>query len=194
MGGKQWRIYGSILCPPKKLKGCGNGILELRCMFPEEWVSDLVVKANNLAKRDNLYHTPRGRKPHHSKDGIDLGSGKSRKAASRRNSRDNYLYSPDVRDIKHGDLKHFQQHWIKGEPVIVSNVLAHTTGLSWEPMVMWNAFRQMKHAKHSKQLNVVAVDCLDWNEVSFGFEKNVIYCVVWAWNYLLLCLRSIPVT
>ncbi|KAE9452472.1 hypothetical protein C3L33_15629, partial [Rhododendron williamsianum] len=175
----EWKAKedGSIPCPPEKLEGCGSGILELRCMFSQKWVSDLVVKAEDLAKRHKLYHEPRGRKPQqwcscfNSKGDIDLGSGKSRKAASRGNSSDNYLYWPDARDIKHGDLRHFQQHWIKGEPVIVSNVLEHSTGLSWEPMVMWRAFRQMKHTKHSKHLDVVAIDCLDWTEVEINIHQ-----------------------
>ncbi|KAI8568034.1 hypothetical protein RHMOL_Rhmol02G0166800 [Rhododendron molle] len=146
-------------------------------MFSQKWVSYLVVKAEDLAKRHKLYHEPRGRKPQQwcscfdSKGDIDLGSGKSRKAASRGNSSDNYLYWPDARDIKHGDLRHFQQHWIKGEPVIVSNVLEHGTGLSWEPMVIWRAFRQMKHTKHSKHLDVVAIDCLDWTEVEINIHQ-----------------------
>lgn len=197
----EWKAKedGSIPCPPEKLEGCGSGILELRCMFSKNWVSDLVVKAEDLAKRHKLYHKPRGRKPHqlcscfNSKGDIVLGSGKSRKTASRENSSDNYLYWPDARDIKHGGLKHFQQHWIKGEPVIVSNVLEHTTGLSWEPMVMWRAFRQMKHTKHSKHLDVAAIDCLDWTEVSFVFYKKIIdlSCSLGI-EFISLFMRSIP--
>ncbi|GFZ01072.1 transcription factor jumonji (jmjC) domain-containing protein [Actinidia rufa] len=140
----EWKANanGSIPCPPEELGGCGSGLLELRCMLPEDWVSDLVVKAEDMAKRHKL-------------------SDKSRRKLQQCCS----CYNSRARDIKHGDLKHFQQHWIKGEPVIVSNVLECTSGLSWEPMVMWRAFRQMKHAKHSKHLDVVTVDCLDWTEV-----------------------------
>ncbi|KAL8114731.1 hypothetical protein AgCh_021556 [Apium graveolens] len=52
------------------------------------------------------------------------------------NPRMAYLYSPSAVDIQAGDLKHFQAQWSKGEPVIVSNVLDTTSGLSWEPEVM----------------------------------------------------------
>ncbi|CAL5398686.1 unnamed protein product [Camellia sinensis] len=173
----EWKAKkdGSIPCPPENMGGCGVGILELRYLFPEAWVSDLVKKADDTIKMRKLYDMPRTPLQvcscFNSSGDIDLGSGKSRKAACRENSNDNYLYCPTTRDIQHGDLKHFQQHWIKGEPVIVSNVLEHTSGLSWEPMVMWRAFRQMKHLKHSQHLDVVAIDCLDWSEVEINIHQ-----------------------
>jgi len=99
-----------------------------------------------------------------------------RKAASRENSNDNYLYCPCAIDIKHEDLKHFQWHWSKGEPVMVSNVLETTLGLSWEPMVMWRAFRQITSVNHGRLVDVAAVDCLNWCEVGlvchFGFNAR----------------------
>nr|GFA07148.1 hypothetical protein [Tanacetum cinerariifolium] len=50
------------------------------------------------------------------------------------------------------------------QPVIVSNVLETTLGLSWEPMVMWRAFRQIANVNHDTLLDVSALDCLDWCE------------------------------
>nr|KAJ0204614.1 hypothetical protein LSAT_V11C500254190 [Lactuca sativa] len=94
-----------------------------------------------------------------------------RKAASREDSGDNYLYCPRAIDIKPGDLKDFQWHWSKGEPVIVSNVLETTLGLSWEPMVMLRAFHQMENTKQDKLLDVVALKCLDWSEVDVKVQK-----------------------
>ncbi|RZR79721.1 hypothetical protein BHM03_00005521 [Ensete ventricosum] len=71
-------------------------------------------------------------------------------------------------DIQQGELDHFQKHWLKGEPVIVREVLELTSGLSWEPMVMWRALREKKLTeKASERLTVKAIDCLDWCEVSF---------------------------
>ncbi|KFK38223.1 hypothetical protein AALP_AA3G084700 [Arabis alpina] len=92
---------------------------------------------------------------------IDMDSHKSLKAACREGSEDNYLYCPHVKDVKPDDLKHFQHHWIKGEPVIVRDVLAATAGLSWEPMVMYRGCRQIKNNKHDSLLDVIMVDCLD---------------------------------
>ncbi|KAH1226988.1 Lysine-specific demethylase JMJ25 [Glycine max] len=60
------------------------------------------------------------------------------------------------------DLRHFQWHWEKGEPVIVSNVLECTSGLSWEPLVMWRALRHVTNTKHGQYLAEKTIDCLDW--------------------------------
>ncbi|CAL5430182.1 unnamed protein product [Camellia sinensis] len=166
----EWKANknGAICCPARKMGGCGHHRLELKCMLPEDWVSCLVKKAEDISKMLKLHVMPRTslqwRSCFSSLGDIDLGSAKSHKAACRENSNDNYLFCPTARDIQHGNLKHFQQHWVKGEPVIVSDVLEHTSGLSWEPMVMWRAFRQITHSQHSKHLDVVAIDCLDWSE------------------------------
>ncbi|GMP92378.1 hypothetical protein CsSME_00042627 [Camellia sinensis var. sinensis] len=147
-------------------------------MLPEDWVSCLVKKAEDISKMLKLHVMPRTSLQwcscFSSLGDIDLDSAKSHKAACRENSNDNYLLCPTARDIQHGNLKHFQQHWVKGEPVIVSDVLEHTSGLSWEPMVMWRAFRQITHSQHSKHLDVVAIDCLDWSEVSSGFKLFIV--------------------
>ncbi|PPR92077.1 hypothetical protein GOBAR_AA28603 [Gossypium barbadense] len=98
-------------------------------------------------------------------------SNKLRKAASREDATDNYLYCPKAKDIESGDLKHFQKHWANGEPVIVSNVLENASGLSWEPMVMWRAFRQVTNKKSDHQLEVKALHCLDWSEVVVNIHQ-----------------------
>ncbi|XVF33157.1 hypothetical protein REPUB_Repub17cG0144200 [Reevesia pubescens] len=58
---------------------------------------------------------------------------------------------------------------MRGEPVIVRNVLEKTSGLSWEPMVMWRAFRETcANVKFKEETpSVKAIDCLDWCEVSY---------------------------
>ncbi|KAF5939494.1 hypothetical protein HYC85_023753 [Camellia sinensis] len=176
----EWKANknGIICCPAKKMGGCGRHRLELKCMLPEDWVSRLVKKAEDISKMLKLHVMPRTSLQwcscFSSLGDIDLGSAKSHKAACRENSNDNYLFCPTARDIQHGNLKHFQQHWVKGEPVIVSDVLEHTSGLSWEPMVMWRAFRQKTHSQHSKHLDVAAIDCLDWSEVSSGFKLFIV--------------------
>ncbi|KAL5177932.1 Lysine-specific demethylase JMJ25 [Glycine soja] len=62
------------------------------------------------------------------------------------------------------DLRHFQWHWEKGEPVIVSNVLECTSGLSWEPLVMWRALCHVTNTKHGQHLAEKTIDCLDCTE------------------------------
>ncbi|XP_028554204.1 lysine-specific demethylase JMJ25-like [Dendrobium catenatum] len=78
---------------------------------------------------------------------IDSHSGSLRKAASREGCEDNLLFCPSARCIPGGELEHFQKHWAKGEPVIVRDVLDLSSGLSWEPMVMWCALREKKVRK-----------------------------------------------
>nr|GEX70675.1 hypothetical protein [Tanacetum cinerariifolium] len=126
---------------------------------PLEDVKSLTMSSANLSPKEEESH-----------DWISLNDGrihvlhKMRKAASRENSNDNYLYCPRAIDIQAEDLKHFQWHWSKGQPVIVSNVLETTLGLSWEPMVMWRAFRQIAIVNHDTLLDVSALNCLDWCE------------------------------
>ncbi|KAK0590977.1 hypothetical protein LWI29_033927 [Acer saccharum] len=163
-----WRANddGSICCPPKELGGCGNGLLELLCMFTDNHrVANLVEKAEKIAKALNVEdltgsHEER-RLRCNSEDQVNIDNGQLRKAASREDSIDNYLYNPIAEEIQHGDLEHFQRHWASGEPIIVSNVLEKACGLSWEPKVMWRAFRQIRNLNHGPYLDVTAIDCLD---------------------------------
>jgi hypothetical protein len=110
----------------------------------------------------------------------------TRKAAFREDSDDNFLFCPRAVDVHREDLRHFQSHWSKGEPVIVSNVLECSSGLSWEPLVMWRAFRQITNSKHDVFLDVKAVNCLDWCEVCL-----ISHSLAWrdpCWNSCLLSL------
>ncbi|MBA0834448.1 hypothetical protein Goarm_006802, partial [Gossypium armourianum] len=166
---------GCIPCPPEDLDGCGNGLLELRCMFRGHALVQLTQKAEEIAKDLNLGHDPQFSNQqcpcYNSMGEVNIGNNNLRKAASREDTTDNYLYCPKAKDIQSGDLEHFQRHWANGEPVIVSNVLENASGLSWEPMVMWRAFRQIKNTKHELQLEVKALDCLDWSEVVVNIHQ-----------------------
>ncbi|XP_065878370.1 lysine-specific demethylase JMJ25-like [Euphorbia lathyris] len=158
---------GSILCR------CGLNNLDLKCMFSEHLVSDLVKRAEDVAERLQLDMgiTPEQCECFNSEGDADIRNSQLLKAASRENTDDNYLYCPRARDIKEKDMKHFQYHWMRAEPVIVSNVLETGTGLSWEPMVMWRAIRQIKNGKYVVLLNVKAIECLDWCEVDINVHQ-----------------------
>ncbi|KAL3534429.1 hypothetical protein ACH5RR_002890 [Cinchona calisaya] len=164
----------SIPCPPSKLGGCGQGFLELKTLFEENWISDLFVKAEELAKEFKLEDASEISEKWcsclKSADGPNVSCGNLLRAASREDS-DNFLYCPKAVELQHKDQKHFQWHWTKGEPVIVRNVLEATLGLSWEPMVMWRAFRQIKNLNHPLLLDVNAINCLDWCEVDINVHK-----------------------
>ncbi|KAL6550160.1 hypothetical protein OROMI_020648 [Orobanche minor] len=159
---------GAIPCPPNDKGGCGEAVLELKRLLNELTVSKLLVEAKQVFDQQNLECAPDCFETSCSCSKLMCQdnniSKKLCKAASREESYDNSLYCPTALDIKHEDLKHFQWHWSKGEPVIVSNVLETTLGLSWEPMVMWRAFRQIKkNLGHDTLLNVTALNCLDYS-------------------------------
>ncbi|KAF7143574.1 hypothetical protein RHSIM_Rhsim05G0169300 [Rhododendron simsii] len=173
----EWKANenGSIPCPPVKMGGCGCGNLELKCMYQEDWVARLLMKVEEIANSNDLTDEPESSSlvcPCSNEAGeIDVCNNDLRKASSREDSADNYLFCPAARDIQCEDLKHFQWHWRKGEPVIVGDVLDTTSGLSWDPMVMWRAFRQIKNVKHDTLLDVTALNCLDWCEVEVNVHK-----------------------
>ncbi|KAF9624005.1 hypothetical protein IFM89_007703 [Coptis chinensis] len=171
---------GRIPCPPKEIGGCGSCFLELKSLFCQNWVSDLKKKAEEIA----LKHKPLKDLKTSAEcctcfdlvDEIDLANKNLCKAAFREDSNDNYLYCPSAKDIQHSELNHFQKHWIKGEPVIVQDVLDFTTGLSWDPMVICRAMREKVNSRiinqkkkkkiieGSSYLEITAIDCLDWCE------------------------------
>ncbi|KAL7601245.1 hypothetical protein Lser_V15G23162 [Lactuca serriola] len=186
---------GRIPCPPKSMGGCGCGILELVHIKPLDSVSNLLDKAQKLLKTHKLEEDMRDMPEKWCTCSSDGGGQQLRKAASRENSNDNYLYCPRAIDIKTGVLKHFQWHWSKGEPVIVSNALETTLGLNAEPMVMSHAFHQVfsykrmfesstkfieyrekyktksKTPKHDIYMKMASRRCLDWCEIDITLEE-----------------------
>ncbi|XP_058772086.1 lysine-specific demethylase JMJ25-like [Vicia villosa] len=165
---------GSIPCP-KADNECDHGFLELRRILPPNCISELVCKAEKLTEtfelhvaKDTLDNRCTCWKSVRSADGLYSNL---RKAAFRKDSSDNFLYCPRAVGLHQEDLRHFQWHWSKGEPVIVSNVLECTSGLSWEPLVMWRAFRQISNSKFDVLLDVKTVNCLDWCEGDINIHK-----------------------
>lgn len=167
----EWRAKsdGSIPCPPKERGGCGSSLMALRRIFEANWVDQLIQSAEALTCN---YHLP----------DMDLSHGCSiclattsvqngdnhcqvRQASFRNNSHDNFLYCPSAVHIGGNDFEHFQMHWRAGEPVIVRNAQAKASGLSWEPMVMWRAFRNARKKLNEETFSVKSIDCLDWCQV-----------------------------
>ncbi|PON36482.1 WRC domain containing protein [Parasponia andersonii] len=174
-----WRAHtnGSILCPPKGRGGCGTATLKLRRIFKANWVKKLLESAEELTTKcklqdDNSLEGCSRCQPNVSRENNNIQS-EVRLAAFRKNGQDNYLYCPSAIDIAENEIEHFQMHWMKGEPVIVRNVLDKTTGLSWEPMVMWRAFRETgANVKFKEETRSVrAIDCLDWCEVEINIHQ-----------------------
>ncbi|XP_056842321.1 LOW QUALITY PROTEIN: lysine-specific demethylase JMJ25 [Raphanus sativus] len=152
---------------------CGDRVLELKCVLPDDWVSELVKKVEETVETNNkpfdLPEMVTERCPCFDSEGhIDMDTNRNvLKAACRQGSEDNYLYFPSVHE---DDLKHFQHHWAKGEPVVLRNVLESTAGLSWEPNVMHRACRLIRSTNHEPLLDVNTIDCLDCCEGSINLQ------------------------
>lgn len=166
---------GSIPCPPKEIGGCSGSVLDLKCMFPEKMLAELEDRADKVVRSETFAKAIAIRSDqcpcfdHSGK--IRTDSKALREAANRKDSSDNYLYCPVATGIQDDDLVHFQMHWAKGEPIVVSDVLRLTSGPSWEPMVMWRALRERTKGKAEDEHFVVrAVDCLDWCEVEINIH------------------------
>ncbi|KAJ3686956.1 hypothetical protein LUZ61_016120 [Rhynchospora tenuis] len=185
---------GQIPCPPEKLGGCGNSVLELQSVLGENYVSHLLQKINEMTSAN----------PNFKEDGdastCDCSTKSDklnlREAANRNYTGDNYVYCPLGWEVKDGELGHFQKHWMKGEPIIVRDVLGLTSGLSWEPMVMWRALRETKYKDQVERLAVLAVNCRDWTFVETnihkfftGYEKGLSHDDNWP---MLLKLKDWP--
>ncbi|WJX79268.1 hypothetical protein P8452_62403 [Trifolium repens] len=165
---------GNIPCP-KANNECDHGYLELRSIFQPNCISELVCKAKELAITIKLQETEEPLDNRCSclksvRNADDIHNN-TREAAFREDTSGNTLYSPRAIDLHHEGLRHFQWHWSKGEPIIVRNVLECTSGLSWEPLVMWRAFRQRRKSKDNSFYNVKAIDCLDWCEVDINVHQ-----------------------
>nr|VDC92066.1 unnamed protein product [Brassica oleracea] len=164
-----WKLNpdGSIPCPPKERRGCGTSTLELRRLCECDRVEKLITNAEEVTLQ---FRPPDVNIAHECSSCTSIIS---RQAAFRKNGHDNFLYCPNAVDLAEGDIAHFQSHWMRAEPVIVRNVLDKTPGLSWDPMVMWRACREMDPKAKCKEeaKSVKALDCLDWCEVEINIHQ-----------------------
>lgn len=163
------RENGEIPCPPVLRGGCGNHMLGLRTLFEPNWLEEIISQAEELIKSDGAEDENEMHDHSCSCSGLtDESSPNLRLAAHRADSRDNYVYCPTYTDVEKEGSSHFQKHWRQGHPVIVRDVDQGSTGLSWEPMVMWRAVREITGSRRTFKedtQSAYAVDCADWNEV-----------------------------
>ncbi|KAI5072653.1 hypothetical protein GOP47_0012759 [Adiantum capillus-veneris] len=160
---------GSIPCPPTERGGCGFPQLSLRQIGKPDFISNLVTNVEVAVKDLSATQI----KPQGSCGLCIIDESDSlRKAANRIDTEDNFIYCPSALSLGENSLQHFQNHWLQGHPVIVRNVLDKTKGLSWEPMVMWRAFRETTKNKFAEETKTVkAIDCLDWCEVEINIRQ-----------------------
>ncbi|KAM3217364.1 hypothetical protein P3L10_026807 [Capsicum annuum] len=84
--------------------GRGKGTLHLRCIFSENWISQLLLKAKEIAQKCKPKEMHHDLELHYScsksKDDNGVSGGKLRKAAARENSDNNYVFCPEVVDTR----------------------------------------------------------------------------------------------
>lgn len=160
---------GSLTCAPTEMGGCGNGVLKLKRILPQCWISNLGTKAVEILRKFDADQTISRPRPNN----LDKSNKMSRRAASREGTNDNYLYCPNSKEaLKEEELLQFQRHWVNGQPVIVRDVLEQTNGLSWEPMVMWRALcEHLDPNVSSKMSEVKAIDCLAGCQVEINTHQ-----------------------
>ena len=164
-----WTVHddGGIPCPPTERGGCGSNSMVLKRILKSNWIAKLVAEVNQLM---STHQNPRACSDLERlcttctrNVSSDLGSipdNHLRQAASRKESEDNFIYSPTIQGVKNEGLDHFQEHWYRGEPVIIRDVVEEPKLLSWDPKVMWRAIQE-----GSKSKFIDAFDCLGWHPV-----------------------------
>nr|GFB57264.1 lysine-specific demethylase JMJ25-like [Tanacetum cinerariifolium] len=149
----------------KELGGCGDSLLELKRILKEVWISKLEARAEFFLSKFKI------RQPNIESISLERSGDAYFRAANREESDDNYLYWPSSKYVfAKDDLIRFRHHWTKGEPV--RHVLEQTSGLSWEPMVMWRALcEHVDPNVSSKTSEVKTIDCLPGCEYSKVFQR-----------------------
>ncbi|KAL8044937.1 hypothetical protein ABFX02_08G078600 [Erythranthe guttata] len=145
----EWKLIdrSTIVCPPEIMGGCAHGNLVLKSTYPDNWVSELLIKAES----------------------IDLEVGEvSEEACSCSGTAVRNIRCPKVVGV---DQKHFQRHLYKGEPVIVPDVLSRTTGLSWEPLVMWRGCRKSRRTDDARILEFSVTNCVNWCKETINMHQ-----------------------
>ncbi|KAJ7968448.1 Lysine-specific demethylase JMJ25 [Quillaja saponaria] len=161
-------------CPPTELRGCGDCLLDLRCVFPMNWIKDMEVKAEEIVcsydfpeTSDKTLYCSLCLGTDHKNGGFEL----LQEASVRELSNDNNLFYPTILE-NHGDnMEHFQKHWGKGHPVIVRNVLNISSNLSWNPLVMFCAYLEMSIVRYENHKDLLEAS-LDWCEVEINIGQH----------------------
>ncbi|KAI4299269.1 hypothetical protein L6164_032744 [Bauhinia variegata] len=164
---------GSVSCPPKEVGGCGDSLLNLRCLFPVNWTKEMEISAEEIVCSYDFPETLDRSSccslcldPDHKLDGFK----QLQEAAMREDSNDNYLFYPTRSDINSDHFEHFQKHWGKGHPVVVRDVLPSTSNLSWDPLVMFCAYLERSITRYENNKELLEA-CLDWCEVEINIRQ-----------------------
>lgn len=147
---------GTIECPPKNLGGCGNGILGLFSHSPFNQTKDLEKSATETVS-DSKFTTF-----------SDFDS--SSCPYCDENDKNEGLYFSIKQDIGDKNLEHFTTHWVKGQPLIIRDVVKSDTELNWDPIYMFHMYLE-RSAKSRKEKEVKVRNCSDWCDIEMGRQQ-----------------------
>ncbi|KAJ4778911.1 transcription factor jumonji (jmjC) domain-containing protein [Rhynchospora pubera] len=135
---------------------CESPVLELTSVLGESFISKLYEEATQIINN--------GPKFEELEDDIS-------KCSCLTGSDGNIDLFCSITRHKEGNFDHFGYHWVKGEPVIVRDMLELASGLSWDPMVMWRALRETKDNGQGSELLARAVNCRDWSYMEINMHR-----------------------
>ncbi|CAI9292666.1 unnamed protein product [Lactuca saligna] len=159
---------GSINCPPKNLGGCGDNILTLFSHHPFNWTKDLEASAKEIASNSNF--TKSFNLDASSCTLCDENDKNGEKGEILIENKCLYFSITQDQDLEDKNLEHFTKHWVKGQPIIVKDVIKNDLELNWDPVFMFCMYLERsaksRNAKESK-LKI----CSDWCEVELGRQQ-----------------------
>ncbi|KAK7362966.1 hypothetical protein VNO77_05091 [Canavalia gladiata] len=162
-----------VSCPPAELGGCGNSHLDLRSVFPSNWIKEMEVKAEEIVCSYDFPETSDKSSSCSLCFDTDHNTNRYkqlREAALREDSNDNYLFCPTVLDITGDNFEHFQKHWGKGHPIVVQDMLQSTSNLSWNPLIMFCTYLEQSITRYENNKDLLE-SCLDWCEVEINIKQ-----------------------
>ncbi|CAH9141736.1 unnamed protein product [Cuscuta epithymum] len=161
----------SISCPSTESGGCSGGILQLRSLFPCNWLKEIEASA-----REALCSSRRFDETKEVDNNDTAVNNLLMEMAQRLDSNDNFLYCPILKDLQ---FENFNKYWGKGHPVIVRSVLRSSSDLSWDPVFMFCTYLE-KRSKFPKEKEAKRTpDSLDWCEVEIATKKTFMGSLQW---------------
>ncbi|KAI3823918.1 hypothetical protein L1987_05363 [Smallanthus sonchifolius] len=154
---------GSIKCPPKNLGGCGDGILGLVCHPPFDWTKDLEKRAKEIVCKHmftNFFVF----------DSLDCALCDKNDQIEGEILINKSLYFSIKQDFGDQNLEHFTKHWVKGQPLIIQDVIKSDIELSWDPIFMFFMYLD-RSVKSRNDKEVKLKSCSDWCEVETGRQQ-----------------------
>ncbi|KAL8167840.1 hypothetical protein V2J09_009339 [Rumex salicifolius] len=165
-----------IFCASLELGGCGTSALDLKCVFPLNYTTELETNAREIILSKD---SPKllDASLHCSLCSAMAKDGSNRKelleASRRKHPGDNFLYSPSIHDSHEALLIHFQKHWRNSHPVVVRDLLENTSNMTWDPISLFSNYLKMciSRSENGTEETDDPIS-LDWYKVEFSSKDS----------------------